>query len=284
VFEAAVERSATVLQLQLQPIESEQELRTLRAAADPAAAAAGLDRGTSGRGVESGRWGEQPQLEPTSVTRGTCLPAPPQPKLFSDGSRVLLAAGESALLPFKLRLPAAAAEISQLHSHDQSHHPHHQQQQQQEVIRISFTAANQSFPSSVLELTVLPRGLVVDRTLHLHCAEGELLTEAVPVDLPVALPPTQQLLLDGPSSAVQQLSAACSDAGVAVTIETLDTGGCSSSSSCCGGGGRGGKGRVSAAAVHIKRKCGPAPLVSSFVVWVYGDGLQAQPLEVWQVT
>ncbi|KIY93546.1 hypothetical protein MNEG_14415 [Monoraphidium neglectum] len=244
---------------EVQPVETSEELAALEAATGRGRERSGACGGVDGE--EGGGGGGAAAARKLLV-----------------GDRLLLGAGEAVLVPFKLRLQPTGDPGSDCGGSGDGSGA----LQRRHVVGVAFTAAGHGFPSAVVEVTVAPRGPAASRSLRFHCAEGELMRAAVPLRTPE--PP------DGAGGEGAQAAgggaggiwAACSDPRVAVSVVPAPSGDAAGAGG--GGDGRGTAAQGPSAVVHLKRKCGTAPEVSRFYVWIYRDSLGAQPLEVWQVT
>eukprot|EP00775_Hariotina_reticulata_P006048 gene6048-6286_t len=260
---------------QLQALESMHEYRELHQAAgsalvatSPAAAVdSSLYAGAGGVGSEAAGKSAWPSLAGL-VTATTHQAAAGQ--LLTRG-KIFVAAHERVLIPFKFRLPDDSMTCQQPASN--SHHIGQQQgpsQQAADIVTVEFIPTDLNYPVSILELQIKPRPLIIDRTLRYHCPERHVLRAGVPL---ASQPGTAQQLLK--AAAAGSLVAAASLPGVTVSVSFTHRG------TAAAVGGRGSKGTLGQ--VSIKYKTGMSPEVVQFLVWLYGDGSMAQPLEVWQV-
>eukprot|EP00955_Chlamydomonas_euryale_P030464 320552-Chlamydomonas_euryale.AAC.45 len=111
-----------------------------------------------------------------------------------------------------------------------------------------------------LELRVVPRPLVIDRTFRFYQPEHSLMRQVVKMK---TLPGVDAAFAGG---ALRALTVACSHPDIIVGAGA--------------GGMAGGAGERDE--VYLKYKLGGAPEVTHFYVLLYTDRLMARPVEVWQ--
>ncbi|GLC73822.1 hypothetical protein PLESTF_001424700 [Pleodorina starrii] len=131
------------------------------------------------------------------------------------------------------------------------------------TVSIEMVNTKDDVPVAVLELEVVPRPIIIDRTFRYYHPERQLLRTTVKLR---NLPGAHASYLASAPGALRHMCAACSDPDV-----ILGTG----SSGLTAGPDRD--------ELYLKAKAGAAPGVSHFYVLLYVDRLMARPVEVWQV-
>ncbi|GFR44041.1 hypothetical protein Agub_g5201 [Astrephomene gubernaculifera] len=128
---------------------------------------------------------------------------------------------------------------------------------------VELISTKDDVPVAVLELEVVPRPLIIDRTFRYYQSERQLLRTTIKLR---NLPGSQAAFLTAAPGALRNACAACSHPDVILGV---------GSSALAGGPDRD--------EVYVKYKVGAAPEVAHFYVLLYLDRLMARPVEVWQV-
>ncbi|GIL84279.1 hypothetical protein Vretimale_15928 [Volvox reticuliferus] len=131
------------------------------------------------------------------------------------------------------------------------------------TVSIEMISTKDDVPVSVLELDVVPRPIIIDRTFRYYQPERQLLRTTVKLR---NLPGAQASYFAAAAGALRHVCAACSNPDVILGV---------GSSGLTAGPDRD--------ELYLKYKVGGAPEVAHFYVLLYLDRLMARPVEVWQV-
>ncbi|KXZ51260.1 hypothetical protein GPECTOR_13g747 [Gonium pectorale] len=131
------------------------------------------------------------------------------------------------------------------------------------TVAVEFISTKDEVPVSVLELEIVPRPIIIDRTFRYYQPERQLLRTTIKLR---NLPGAQASYFAAAHGALRNACAACSNTDVILGV---------GSSALSAGPDRD--------ELYIKFKVGAAPEVSHFFILLYLDRLMARPVEVWQV-
>ncbi|KAG2438730.1 hypothetical protein HXX76_005275 [Chlamydomonas incerta] len=131
------------------------------------------------------------------------------------------------------------------------------------VVAVELISTKDDVPVSVLELEIVPRPIIIDRTFRYYQPERQLLRTTIKLR---NLPGAAASYLANAPGALRNVTAACSNPDVILGV---------------------GSGALALGPdrdeVYVKYKIGAAPEVAHFYVLLYMDRLMARPVEVWQV-